>query len=565
MAAGAKRPLDRVTVRRGDVLLLSITPRSNHGADSTRVEFTIREVGGQNRRWSVADLVADLPTGNPHSDRYGNAATWCFLDAQDGYLFLPESLSSIEGQSALQAWRNGDTPSVFVNRSDQPVKVWTTLPPRSFFMHPGPKGPVALAWLCPMEGEVQITGRIADVHPGGDGVGWVLEHFSTVSPSSAVADSFATLGEQSKALQAVRRQRSELADKLTLPVAFAVTEGEPKNARIQKRGEPTDLGEETPRRFRTVLGGQTVQAIKSSGRQELAEWLTRPTNPLTARVFVNRVWQGHFGRGLVKTPNDFGTRGAAPTHPELLDFLASEFMRNGWNIKALHRLILLSAAYRSASTPAPVKQTALVRKGVQRQEVGTDIADLYAVFPRRRLTAEELRDALLSVSGELDRTPGGAHPFPPEASWSFSQHAPFAAEYDTMKRSVYIMQKRNRRIRFFALFDGPDPNASTPVRDVTTVPTQALFFMNDPFLHARAAKFAARVLAGAHTERERLDFAFRQLFGRNADRSEQAEAASFLREYALGFADKPTDAQRALAWEAYARILLSSNEFLYVD
>ena len=145
---------------------------------------------------------------------------------------------------------------------------------------------------------------------------------------------------------------------------------------------------------------------------------------------------------MAKTPNDFGTRSAAPTHPDLLDYLAHKFMENGWSVRAIDRLIVTSAVYQQAAVGAA--------------------DDLYVGFARRRLTAEELRDTLLAATGELDRTPGESHPFPPESSWSFTQHGPFAAEYDTPKRSVYLMQKRNRRARFFALFDGADPNASTP-------------------------------------------------------------------------------------------------------
>ena len=195
---------------------------------------------------------------------------------------------------------------------------------------------------------------------------------------------------------------------------------------------------------------------------------------------------------------------------------------------------------------------------------GSLITD-YSPFPRRRLTAEELRDTLLAVTGELDRTPGEAHPFPPEEKWSFTQHGPFAENYDTLKRSVYVMQKRNRRIPFFALFDGPDPNASTARRDITTVPTQALYFMNDPFVHARAERFSVRIVKSATDDRARLDFACRQLFGRAASVEEQADAAEFLRDYAGTCTDQPAEKQAELAWSAYARVLFGSNELLYLD
>jgi hypothetical protein len=324
-------------------------------------------------------------------------------------------------------------------------------------------------------------------------------------------------------------------------------DGRAKDAPLQKRGDPGQPGEVVPRKFLDVLGGQRVASTNDSGRLELAGWLTAPGNPLTARVMVNRIWQGHFGTGLVPTPNDFGRQGQPPTDPALLDWLADRFMRSGWSVKAMHRLIMASAAYQRSSVAAESSTRAR------------------SAFPRRRLTAEEIRDTLLAVSGELDCTPGRAHPFPPEEKWSFTQHGPFAAEYETFQRSVYVMQKRNRRTPFFALFDGPDPNASTAKRDVTTVPTQALYFMNDPFVHARAGRFAARILAAASDDHDRLDFACRQLFGRAASADEQADAAAFLRDFATTHTDPPVGQQSVQAWSAYARVLLASNELLYVD
>jgi Protein of unknown function (DUF1549)/Protein of unknown function (DUF1553)/Planctomycete cytochrome C len=543
IAQGSQVPLEHVVVRRGEVVQLFITPRGNHGADSTQVEFEICEIGGAARRWSAVDLVADLLAGNPHPDTYGNPATWTFLDVHDGPVMLSESLAAIDGRSELRGWRQGDTPSLFVNTAQQAVKVWTSLAPRQFFMHPGPGGPVALAWSSPMDGAVSIRGRITDVHPGGvDGVGWQVMHYA----EAELAAGLVVLGDLGQELVRAQRARDALAGRdQNMPVAYAVTEGTPHNARIQRRGEPKDLGDEVPRKFPDFLGGQRVASDQASGRLELAGWLTDPANPLTARVMANRVWQGHFGRGLVKTPNDFGARGAPSTHPELLDYLASEFVRNGWSIKALHRLILSSATYQQAAT------------GVA--------DDLYVGFPRRRLAVEEVRDTLLVASGELDRTPGESHPFPPEASWSFTQHGPFAAEYDTLRRSVYVMQKRNRRTRFYALFDGADPNASTPLRDVTTVPTQALYFLNDPLLHQRAEKFAVRVIGAGAENALRVEFAYQQLFARSATPDEQADAASFLADYAKSVsAPVAADTERQ-AWSALARVLFATNEFLHID
>lgn len=377
------------------------------------------------------------------------------------------------------------------------------------------------------------------------------------APSAAASgDQLAAAGADDNASDASKAGNNASTDTSSAPVvelAYAVSEGTPTNARIHLRGDPATLGDEVPRKFPDVLGGQTLQNPQASGRLELADWLTDRANPLTARVVVNRVWQWHFGTGLVKTPNDFGLRGAAPTHPELLDHLAVEFMASGWRLKHLHRLILHSATYQQRAT-----------------NHDSPAAAQYAAFGRRRLSAEELRDTLLALSGELDIVPGEAHPFPAEGTWKFTQHMPFAAEYETAKRSVYVMQKRNRRTRFFALFDGADPNASTPVRDLTTVPTQALFFLNDPFLHARADKCAELVLAAAADDAGRLEFATRRFFGRAATADERAEAGEFLETYEMALTELPTaerpDAEKhRAAWQALVRVLLSSNELLHVE
>jgi len=546
LSTGAQQNLQRVELRQGETLLLSVSPEGNHGGDSTLVELNIAEIGGQGRQWNVTDLVAELNIGNPHADQFGNAATWCFLDMRDGPVPLPESLESINGQSALRGWRNGDTPSVFANRSDKAVKVWTSLPAKQFFVHPGPNGPVGLAWTSPIDGAFAISGRIADAHPTGiDGVGWQLTQVSV-----DLAKGLSGLAEQSHALGALRRDREKLGADVELPVAYGVSDAAPANAKIQLRGDPATLGDEVPRKFLDFLGGAKLDSPQTSGRLELAEQLTDPKNPLVARVIANRVWLGHFGRGLVKTPNDFGSRGARPTHPELLDYLASTLVRDGWSLKSLHRAIVLSATYRQASTG---------------MEVTPDASELYVSFPRRRLSAEEIRDSLLAASGEFDRTPGEAHPFPPQDKWNFTQHGPFAADYETTKRSVYLMQKRNRRTPFFALFDGADPNASTPLRDVTTVPTQALYFLNDRALHRWAEKFADRAMNSAADDQGRVDFACRELFSRPATADDQADAAAFLQAYNAKLDSGTPEERTRTAWQAYARVLLASNEFLSID
>jgi mono/diheme cytochrome c family protein len=540
-----------IPVKAGEIVLLSVTPLKNHGADTTLVEFELTEADGQGRRWNATeDLVGDLLAGNPHADKRGNKGVWWLFDLRNQPTLLPEAVRDVSGKAGLNAWRNGDTPSVIVNSSKTSISAWTTLPPQSLFVHPSHNGNVGVAWLSPITGKVTVKGRIKDAHPGGpDGVGWVLERFAVDvrKPLLAQVDAAARL-------QALTRARLELTRSAPRQdVAFAVVEGKPSDARMHLRGDPEKLGDVVPRRWLEVLGGMPISDKAASGRLDLARWIASAENPLTARVMVNRIWLHHFGKGLVKTPNDFGTRGLAPTHPELLDWLASEFMASGWSIKALHRTIMLSATYQQASYP---------RTDAAKVDANND---LYWRFDRRRLSAEELRDSLLAASGQLDldRGPAQAHPFPPEASWGYTQHVPFSTFFETDKRSVYLVAIRNRRHPFLGLFDGADPNATTPQRQTTTVPTQALYFLNNPFFHAQAEKMAARVMATP--DAERIDELFRIALQRSPTKKDHDFAVAFLDRYRNRLTDMPTSERTRVSWAALSRILLASNEFLFVE
>ena len=534
-----KQPLDRIAVRKGEILQLVVDPRASHGEDSTRVEWEISEVGGAARHWSVSDLVATLGAGNPNDGSPAAAAQWCFLDMKDGPEFLGEKVEAVEGHAELTAWRRGSLPTVWVNHSDKPVAAWTILPPQAFFVHPGPQAPVAVAWVSPGDCEVAITGRITDAHPGGgDGVAFALEHIAAAGAGPALTGLGALAREEAEVM---RRRDAGAGPEPEAPVAFAVVEAEPVNVRLHQRGDPEKPGEEVPRRWLSVFGGAEVPPGAGSGRRELAEWIVR--TPLSTRVMVNRVWQGHFGQGLVRTPNDFGSRGERPTHPDLLEWLGVRFEKDGRRLKPLHRLIMASAAYQRAST---VGGLAATRDADNR---------LLSHFGRRRLTAEELRDSLLAAGGNLDPTPGAEHPFPPEKTWAFTQHGPFNAVYDNTRRTAYQMVQRQRSHPFLALFDGADPNASTATRHLTTVPTQALYFLNDPFFHTQAARLAA-ALADQPDDAARLRAAFRRLFQREPTPAEKAWAAPFLAGY-------PGTAEEK--WAACARVLLAGNEFIHLD
>ncbi|MFN7931586.1 MAG: PSD1 and planctomycete cytochrome C domain-containing protein [Blastocatellia bacterium] len=343
---------------------------------------------------------------------------------------------------------------------------------------------------------------------------------------------------------------------LNLPKAYGVYESLPANARIHRRGELKNLGDEVPRGFLTILGGQQVPANHpGSGRELLANWIADKNNPLTARVLVNRLWHYHFGKGIVQTTSDFGARGKAPTHPELLDYLAARFLAGGWSIKKMHKLLMLSHTYQLASTDNAANAAI---------DVGNDY--LWH-FNRRRLAAEEVRDAVLAISGQLDRTMGEGHPFPSETTWRFSQHVQFFGVYDTNKRSVYVMQQRLKKHPFFEVFDGADTNMVVGERSFSTTPIQALFLLNNPFMHEQADQFAVRVGMAFDTLPERVNYAYRLALGRAAKAEEIREAAAYLQQVRpqLVAANTATDRVKRAAWASYLRVVLSSNEFLYVD
>ena len=324
-----------------------------------------------------------------------------------------------------------------------------------------------------------------------------------------------------------------------IPVAYAVVDREVKNARFHERGDPEKLGEEVPRRWLAVFGGAEVPHDSGSGRRELAEWVAG--HPLLARVMVNRIWEWHFGRGLVRSSNDFGTRGESPTHPELLDLLAARFVQSGYSVKAMHRLILHTAAYQRASaTPA----------------AGDPENRWLAHFSRRRLTAEELRDSLLAVSGRLDLSPGEAHPFPAEATWTFTQHAPFDAAYETDRRSAFLMVQRQRGHRV------PRPVQQRRTRTLRPPRGKRPRCRRRPCTSSMIPSSTSRRVSSPTSSWRRrmttLGCSWRPASCSTVCRRRRSRQRTqrFLGSYPGEPAEK---------WSALARVLLASNEFLYVE
>ncbi len=309
----------------------------------------------------------------------------------------------------------------------------------------------------------------------------------------------------------------------------------PVEPHVFKRGNPGSPGEQVPRQFPEVLAGPRRKPFADgSGRLELARAIASPDNPLTARVMINRVWMHHFGKGLVRTPGDFGTRGEPPTHPELLDWLAATFVEGGWSVKGLHRLIVLSGTYQQTSDDRP--------EGLSLDPENR----LLWKMNRHRLDFEQTRDALLAVAGRLDRAVGGR---PVEIT-----APPFSR-----RRTVYGFIDRQNLPGLFRTFDFASPDASTPQRYNTTVPQQALFLMNSPFVLEQARHFAARPdVASLPKEEERIDRMHRLAYGRPAEPGEVELGLRFLS--AAGY-----EKAKLSAREQYAQVLLLANEFAFVD
>jgi hypothetical protein len=261
-------------------------------------------------------------------------------------------------------------------------------------------------------------------------------------------------------------------------------------------------------------------------------------NPLTARVLINRLWQHHFGRGLVPTPNDFGVRGERPTHPELLDWLATEFVARGWSVKQMHRLILLSATYRQSI----VVSTEALRIDPDNR--------LFSHMNRLRLEGEIIRDSLLAASGRLNPAMGGPGVFPPVPAEAAQAWKASADPRDHVRRSVYVFARRNLRFPFLEAFDLPDSSLSCPKRERSTTATQALALLNAADVTEAAKALAARVAAEATTDDKRVALAYRLALGRRPTAAEMRLAREFLHESPLS---------------ELCRALFNVNEFVYLD
>jgi hypothetical protein len=504
--------LNPVAVQAGDRIALTILPKQNHACDTTVVELEIAELTGPRRVWNVTqDVVPDLHDGghgNPHRDRHGNRAVWYFYDATS----TGSGGAAVPG-SALAQWY--DVTAKAGDNSDADA--------------------VARAAHAVAEALAAADGgKGANARLGAD----------LTSPRSP----FWPRGEDQLPAESqarLARLRVELGTLKNAPLpeeiyANGMQEGgcplSPQvgihDVRVHIRGRYDRLGKLVPRHFPRILAGDHQAPItQGSGRLQLAQWIADPKNPLTARVLVNRVWQHHFGEGLVRTPGNFGKLGQTPTHPELLDYLADQFVRSGWSIKQLHRTLMLSAVYQQGSVPA----------------AETCKADpdnrLFGHMNRRRLEAEEIRDSLLAVTGRLD--------------WTMRGRA--SQDFNLPRRTLYLMTVRSDRSSFRELFDAADPTAIADRRIDSTVAPQALFLLNHPFALEQARGLGQRMLRDEPKDMEgKIRRLYVLLFGRLPSDPEVRIGLNLLAR-----TGKAEETERM--WEEYCQVLLCTNEFVYLD
>ncbi|HEV2970137.1 MAG TPA: DUF1549 and DUF1553 domain-containing protein [Pirellulales bacterium] len=385
-----------------------------------------------------------------------------------------------------------------------------------------------------------------------------------------------------------------------LPMAMAISDADappPPTFRLAG-GSLNHPAEQVEPGFPEFLGTSQIEIAPPAGnpnstgrRSALATWLTRKDHPLTARIIANRLWQYHFGQGIVATPNDFGAAGEPPTHPELLDWLAVELMDSGWSLKAMHRLMVTSATYRQSAMVEPENE-------LHKKARGVDPSNKLLWHARRqRLSGESLRDAILQVGGDLDLRMYGpsVHPELPDGLGNYAWK-PDPKSEDRNRRSIYVIAKRNLRLPLLDAFDLPDMHNSCARRSTTTTAPQALLMLNSEFTLGEARRWAARLIASVATEdktvaknasgekladdRTLITAAYAQAYARQPTEAELTICAKFIADQVMAIAQHGTAAERetlpeplpksespahAAAVVDFCHALLNSNEFLYVD
>lgn len=364
--------------------------------------------------------------------------------------------------------------------------------------------------------------------------------------------------ETKNELKQLRAEVTALEQTLAdLPTAMGVSDSDVVDVAIHVRGNPLKLGDVVARRVPTVLAGTRAPEFdsKRSGRMELAKWLVDARNPLTSRVIVNRVWRWHFGKGLVRSIDNFGLLGELPTHPQLLDSLALDFVRRGWSFKTLHRQLMESSTY---CVDSHVDQATIERDPENRFFGRAEI---------QRLDAESVRDSLLSMTGGLDQTMGGSLLTVKNRAYFFDHTSKDLTDYTSQRRSLYLPVVRNNVYDVFQLLDFPDAAVPNGDRSTTTVAPQALMMMNSDFVLKCASEFAASLLSNPGADNHvRIREAYSRAYGREPTETDLRESLAFLNEVNQAVAREEGSAANAprKAWESLCHVILSSNEFIYL-
>jgi hypothetical protein len=403
------------------------------------------------------------------------------------------------------------------------------------------------AKLAKLPAEAQAAHRTPPEKRDGGMIELVDQSAKKVAVTDAEVEK-ALKADELKELKKLRQELKAFDSKKpgAMPVAMGMVDrsATPPKTYLLERGEITNKADVVEPGFPTTLvpGSKSVQVTalaQSSGRRlALANWIASPDNPMTARVIVNRLWQQHFGRGLVSTASDFGVRGERPTHPELLDWLAVEFAETGWSLKRMHKTMLMSETYRQSTVAS-------------KDSFAKDPENkLYSRMNRIRLEGEAVRDALLAISGRLNPKMGGPGvypPIPPEAAKGSKGGWPVSADpQDRVRRSVYTFQRRNLRHPFLEAFDQPDSNLSCPKRERSTTAPQALALLNSDEVMEASTALAERLVK----EPDKIDRSYRLILGRAPSEKERVRAGEFL---------------VAVPLAELCRALFNTNEFVYLD
>jgi hypothetical protein len=506
--------LAAVEVQPGDEILLQIRLRQGDAHyDITHVELAITALDGT-ATWDLTrDVLDSFLDGNPHGDSLGNPAVWHFDDMAGSRRL--ERMPAVD--LLLDRWRTASAKAAVDRRELEDA-------------------------ACEVQQAIESAGphsTLVDDLTGSRSPYWVKARDDAKFLS---AESQAALTQQAGELEALKHSLPPL------PCANGIREGGLRHSMypglqdvpIHLRGSYDQLGTRAPRRLPEVFAKSDQLSIRSgSGRLELARWLGSADNPLTARVLVNRLWQHHFGEGIVRTPSNFGVLGERPTHAELLDYLSARFVESGWSIKSMHRLMMLSATYQQSSRASP-------------QSLKADPENrLLGRMNRQRPEAEAIHDALLAVAGRLDARPGGPAESNPKSS----------------RRMLFTKNSRTNRSGLGPLFDMANAAMHVERRTVSTVAPQALHLMNDPWISDTARQVTERPEIAAETDpRQRIQALYKLVFGRWPTPTEMELGCGFVkRVQSEPLPRDPGSSESDDPWAVYTQALLLSNEFTFVD